>query len=98
MNACKSLVRYALKHGYMVSVFDGEEWSTKKSRDYAAIMSDISGVEEAQLVFRTAEGEKNGWALVSLYGLDPEETVIDHTTKGICAQWDQEINGNQWEG
>lgn len=96
MNACKSLVRYALRHGVTVSVWDGEEWPVKRSTNYAAIMEHINSVEEAELVFYFND-ERCGWAQVSMYGLEPDETVIDHTTTGLPGVWDWGINGNQWD-
>ena len=79
MKACNKLIKAALKDGMTVSVFDGEEWSLKCSTSFLAIVEEVRAVEEAQLCFRDAENKKTGWALVSLYGLDDDETVIDHT-------------------
>ena len=75
------LVKTALNLGYTVSVFDGDEWQVKRSNSYKAINDAIKSVEEAQLRFRDADGEVVGWAQVSAYGLQPDETVIDHTVK-----------------
>jgi len=83
-----NLVRYALDNGYTVSVFDGEEWSTIKSTRFNDIISDIEGVEEAALNIRDAGGHRVGWALVSAFGLEPDETVVDYTTTEFMNAWD----------
>lgn len=79
MKACNKLVKEALKQDMSVSVFDGEEWSLKRSTSFKAITAEIKAVEEAQLRFYDAEGKSTGWALVSVYGLEDDETVIDST-------------------
>ena len=79
MKAYKSLVNTSIKHGFTVSVFDGEEWQVKRSQQPKAIFDAIESVEEAQLRFRDMDGCKCGWAVVSAFGLQDEETVIDHS-------------------
>ena len=80
------LVKTAIRHGFTVSVWDGEEWQVKKSTKIREITDAIESVEEAELRFRDAENKVNGWARVSAYGLEPDETVIDHTVN----EWMQE--------
>lgn len=81
------LVKHALALGHTVSVFDGEEWSVKRSRSYKAITDEVKAVEEAQLRIRDKDGQNLGWALVSAYGLEPDETVIDHTDNEFMNAW-----------
>jgi hypothetical protein len=80
------LVRHFLAKGCTVSVFDGEEWQVKKSTGYREIVEAIKSVEEAELVIRN-DGVKVGWALVSPYGLSPDETVINHTDNADMEAW-----------
>lgn len=93
MKAYKSLVQKALSLGYTVSVWDGEEWQVKKSTKANEIYAAVESVEEAELKFRDPKIEQVeatetspkitnnvGWALVSAFGLDDDETVIDHNT------------------
>jgi len=87
--AYRNLVKYALDNGYTVSVFDGEEWSTVRSTRFNDIISDIEGVEEAALNIRDAGGHRVGWALVSAFGLEPDETVVDYTTTPFMNAWDE---------
>lgn len=83
------LVKFALSCGYLVSVFDGEEWAVKKSAKQGEIVDAIKSVEESQITIRTAGGEKVGWALVSAFGLEPDETVIDHTLTSFFEDWNK---------
>ena len=70
------LVKTALSKGFTVSVWDGEEWQVKRSTSYQEINQAIKSVEEAKLRFRDGD-QVVGSALVSAYGLEPDETVID---------------------
>ena len=47
MKAYEHLIDYALDFGFTVSVWDGEEWQVKRSRDRAAI---IEAVESLSLI------------------------------------------------
>ena len=88
--AYKHLVVYALSQGLVVSVFDGEEWQLKKSKDAKAIFDAIESVEEASILIRDADPfitAYTAWALVSAYGLGPDETVIDHTDNEWMDEW-----------
>lgn len=87
-NAAKNLVRYALSRGDTVSVYDGEAWSIKRSTSYREILDEIASVEEAQIRIRNAEGVVVAWALVSLYGMEPDETIIDCSDNDYMARFD----------
>jgi hypothetical protein len=80
------LVKTAIKHGFTVSVWDGGEWQVKRSKGLKTIMEAVKSVEEAELRFRDGD-EIVGWAKVSAFGLDPEETVIDHTDNDFMNAW-----------
>ena len=88
--AYKHLVAYALGQGLVVSVFDGEEWQLKKSKDAKAICDAIESVEEASIIIRDADPFITAYtarALVSAFGLGPDETVIDHTDNEWMDEW-----------
>lgn len=88
--AYKHLVVYALSQGLVVSVFDGEEWQLKKSKDAKAIFDAIESVEEASIIIRDADPFITAYtarALVSPFGLGPDETVIDHTDNEWMDEW-----------
>ena len=81
-----NLVRHALSLGYTVSVWDGEEWQVKRSTSIKAISEAVKSVDEAELWFK--DGDKIvGWARVSAFGLEPDETVMDHTTEDWLEDW-----------
>lgn len=74
----KGLVLNAIDKGYSVSVNNGEEWSTDKSRDYKEVIKDIETVDECDLHFFDKSGERIGWAMVILYN-DYNESISDFT-------------------
>lgn len=73
-----ALIKKALALGYVVSVYDGEEWALKKSSDYEKITAEIAATDETQLIFREAVGgTKIGW-LMLVHGND-EDVICDYT-------------------
>jgi hypothetical protein len=92
MKAYKSLVKFALKAGHTVSVYDGESWDVRRSTGYKAIIDCIESVEIASLRIRNSEGEIVGWASVMPFGLDDDETVVDHTITPFMELWDDAYN------
>jgi hypothetical protein len=88
MKAYKHLVKFALKHGYTVSVYDGEVWEVKRSTAYKTIIDCIESVEIASLRIRDTDGNIIGWASVIPFGLEDDETVSDHTITAFMETWD----------
>ena len=86
MKAYKHLIKHCLSMGCTVSVWDGEEWQVKRSTGYKAIIDAIESVEEAQLRIRQTDAVI-GWALVSAFGLEDDETVVDHTCTSFMDEW-----------
>lgn len=83
-----NLVRHALSLGYTVSVWDGEEWQISRSKSIKAISYAVKSVEVAELRFR--DGNKVvGWAQVSVFGLEPDETVMDHSVENWIEDWSE---------
>ncbi|RWM32596.1 MAG: hypothetical protein EOR77_21435 [Mesorhizobium sp.] len=81
----RALIKKALGLGYLVSVYDGEEWAVKKSGDYEKITAEIAATDETQLIFRKAEdGSKVGW-LMLVHGND-EDVICDHTANDAMDQ------------
>ena len=89
MKAYKHLVKFALKTGNTVSVYDGESWDIRRSTAYKKIIESIESVEIASLRIRNADGEIVGWASVMPFGLDDDETVVDHTITPFMELWDK---------
>ena len=73
----RKLVRKALGLGYVISVFDGEEWCLRSSTSEADIMSSIQSTESEELVFRTRDGYIVG-AIVLVYG-NGEDVITDYS-------------------
>ena len=88
MKAYKHLIKHALSMGCTVSVWDGGEWQVNRCTGYQDIIDAIESVEEAQL--RIIQHDKViGWCLVSAFGLDDDETVIDHSTTPFMEEWSE---------
>jgi len=99
MKAYKHLVKHALNNDCLVSVWDGEEWQVSRSSSYKAIIEAIESVEEAELKIYSkfdtrGEGYK-GWARVSAFGLEDDETVIDNTVTEFMNMWEDAYNLTQ---
>ena len=87
--AYKHLIDYMLAKQCTISVFDGEEWAVKRSTDAKEIDEAVRSVEEADLTIRNSDGKMVGWAMVSAYGLEPDETVMDNTMTDAMNEWDK---------
>lgn len=90
------LIKTGIRHGLSVSVWDGEEWQVKKSRDMRVIVDAVKSVEEARLQFWDDEGDgtwvRVGFADVSAYGLEPEETVMDFSDRPWMNAWSESFH------
>jgi hypothetical protein len=96
MKAYKHLIKYALENNCVVSVWDGEEWQVSKASTYKSIIDAIESVEQAELKIYSkfdtrGEGYK-GWALVSAFGLEDDETVMDNTVTEFMNNWEETYN------
>jgi len=86
MKAYKHLIKHALSLNCTVSVWDGEEWQVKRSTSYKAIVEAVESVDEASIRIRQLDAVIGG-ALVSAYGLEDEETVIDYSESSFMLEW-----------
>lgn len=83
------LIKYALRTGHVVSVWDGEEWQVKRSTSLRAIVEAVKSVEEAALrVYDKAGNIVAISASVSAYGLEPDETVTDWAICPFMDAWE----------
>jgi len=90
MKAYKHLIKYSLAQGCLISVWDGEVWEVRCSKSYKEIIACIESVEEAQIrIIDKYTTDKKGWARVSAFGLDDDETVIDNTDNDFMTAWDE---------
>lgn len=77
--AVKKVVESAIRLGYMVSLFDGEEWSVKRSTDKKLIMANVYATDMDKIQFRNkVTGESVGFVLF-IYGNCASEVINDHT-------------------
>ena len=74
------LVRAALHAGYAVSVYDGEEYTVKRSRKESQILAALATTGEDMLVIRDATGERLG-VLCLIWGNEEsgECLIANHT-------------------
>lgn len=80
--AATGLVDAALNAGYLVTVYDGEEYAITKSTDRAAILKEIGATDADKLIFHSAAGDRLGMVLL-VYGNEPGVTICDHTDNPI---------------
>ena len=92
MKAYKHLVKFSLRQGLTISVWDGEEWAVSNERSYRSIVDAIESVEEAQLRIKNTDKKEMGWALVIPFGLEDDETVADNTMTEFMNSWDEAYN------
>lgn len=76
----KKIVGRALDKGYLVTVFDGEEFPVLHSDDMEEIMRDLGHCEEEWLYIENADLRKIG-TIYLVYGNDADEVVCDCTDK-----------------
>ena len=74
------LVRAAIHAGYAVSVYDGEEYTVKRSRKERQILAALATTGEDMLVIRDATGERLG-VLALIWGNEEsgECLIANHT-------------------
>jgi hypothetical protein len=77
----RRFVKTALRYGYAISVFDGEETTVKRSLDASVIMKAIMTTDEDFLeLFRLNESPKRqGWVRL-IYGNSGYDVINDYTT------------------
>ena len=89
-NSIRNLVTWALAQGHVVSVWDGEEFSTKRSDEFKKIMADIQDLDEAELFIRNGQGLKLAWVRVSdACDFAPDEKVLDYSDNAYMDEWHQ---------
>lgn len=92
------LIFRLLLEGYEITVFDGEYYSLARSRNLIEIINEVESVEEAEIfAYKHGDNKTHAWALVTSYGVAPDETVADHSTEPWLCRMMCEI-GNSYYG
>lgn len=76
----KQIVGRALDKGYLLSVFDGEEYPIMHSDDAEAVMTELGHCNEDWLQVANADRKRIG-SIYLVYGNDADEVVADCTDK-----------------
>lgn len=74
----RAAVRNAIKLGFTVSLYDGEEWAVKRSNSEREVMAEIYATDLETLAFRTRDGKLIG-NLYLVYGNSAGEVMSDWT-------------------
>jgi len=76
----KQIVGRALDKGYLLTVFDGEEFPVRCSDDAEAVMAELGHCDEEWLQVANADCKRIG-SIFLVYGNEPDEVVADYTDK-----------------
>ena len=71
------VIKQALANGWLISVFDGEEYPVKYSREYGKITAEVAATDETRLVIRAADRAKLGTVLF-IHG-NGEDVLSDYS-------------------
>ena len=76
----KQIVGRALDKGYLLTVFDGEEFPIQYSDDAEAVMAELGHCDEEWLQVANADRRRSG-SIFFVYGNDADEVVADYTDR-----------------
>ena len=76
----KQIVGRALDKGYLLSVYDGEEYPIMHSDDAEAVMAELGHCDEEWLQVANADRKRIG-TIFFVYGNDADEVVADCTDR-----------------
>jgi len=95
MSKAKELVSEILNRGYVISVFDGEEYTVKRSKELSAITKALNTADGDTLVVRNADNNKIGWfELIWGNASNGEELVADYSANDTCEEIWNKIFGS----
>lgn len=104
MAVARLLIDRCIDAGWMVSLFDGEEWALRGERDAAKIISELGATCEEQIVLHEPSTKKKvGWVLL-VWGNFPSELIADHTVGNAqlqsfiteCQEFGEIIEEREW--
>lgn len=82
----KQLVKAALDSGYLVSVWEGEDYAIVHSDNLQDIMNALGSTDEDVLMFSRNDKTKVGWVLL-VWGNDEDvisDSSVDPETERLC--------------
>lgn len=83
----KFIIRHALRHGFTVSVNDGEEWVLKRSGNTKTIMEAMFSTDENRLTIQDKDGKKIV-SILLIYGNEGWDVVSDWSAPDLKAvEW-----------
>ena len=92
------LIFRLLLEGYEITVFDGEYYSLARSRNLIEIINEVESVDEAEIfAYKHGDNKTHAWALITSYGIAPDETVADHSTEPWLCTIMCEIGNSYYE-
>src|SRR5215471_7229345 len=68
----------AVRSDCVISVWDGEDWSIRRSNNPTAILAAMFATDEETLVIRRASGPRIG-SVFLVYGNDGPDVICNHT-------------------
>ena len=74
----RRVVKDALAAGYNVSVYDGEEWTVKRSGSYTKIRDALFSTDEDTIRLRDKDGNDLG-VIRFIYGNDGYDVIADYS-------------------
>jgi len=87
MKAYRHLIKHALRKAFSISVdTGGDELDLRRSKSLKDIVDAVEACDEAVMLFRDQENNKQGFALV-IAGLADDETIADHSIIPWLEDW-----------
>lgn len=83
----RRLVAHMLNHGASVSVYDGEEWTVKRSTDINTVLAALATTGMDTVRWYDRDGNKLGFFTL-VYGNAPDgsELIADHADNDPCCR------------
>ena len=94
--AARLLVEIILSKGFSISVYDGEEWTVRRSTSAPDILEALDTTGEDYLAMHRVDGSKGGGCIQLVWGNSAPELVADYTAndamEAIWNEWHQLVD------
>jgi len=88
----RHMVELAIAKGWVVSVYDSEEWTLESSKDIEAIMNAVMTTDEDLLRFYDKENTKRIGTVYLVYGNSGWDVICDYTVSDMMEQFMEEVS------